>query len=146
MMTHRISEKMKKLLSNNNNNNNNNNNKNFIHRFKKIDYLQIKEYEYEYMNIIIIIITMIIIIIIVIVARRRRMINRLNRLLTVYRWWCNNGLIHASLFERSHSNEYIKKNTQGQRVSLRKSHEKMILLIPEYRCVTNADYTRRLSL
>ena len=32
----------------NNNNNNNNNNKiyeNFIHRFKKIDYLQIQEYE-----------------------------------------------------------------------------------------------------
>ena len=33
---------------NNNNNNNNNNNKvyeNFIHRIKKIDYLQIQEYE-----------------------------------------------------------------------------------------------------
>ena len=35
--------------NNNNYNNNNNNSKtiqNFIHRFKKIDYLQIQEYEY----------------------------------------------------------------------------------------------------
>ena len=34
----------------------------------------------------------------------------------------------------------FEKSTQGQRISLRKSHEKIIPLIPEYRLVANADY------
>ena len=42
-------------------------------------------------------------------------------------------------------NTFEKKNTEGQRISLRKSQGKIILLTPEYRYVTNADYTRRLA-
>ena len=49
------------------------------------------------------------------------------------------------IFEGRIAKNLFETSTQGQRISLRKSHEKIILLIPEYRLVANADYTRRLA-
>ena len=62
------------------------------------------------------------------------------------RVWFTEVYLEVSLiFEGRIAKNLFEKNTQGQRISLRKSHEKMILPIPEYRWVANVDYARRLA-
>ena len=62
------------------------------------------------------------------------------------RVWFTEVYLEVNLiFEGRIAKNFFEKSTQGQSISLRKSHEKIILLIPEYRLVANADYTRRLA-
>ena len=60
-------------------------------------------------------------------------------------WFTEIYLEVSLIFEGRIAKNLFEKSTQGQRISLRKSHEKIILLIPEYRWVANVDYARRLA-